>query len=243
LRRTGTQAPDHAEVDHHDAVARQVEHVAGMRVGLEEAVDEDHLQDRVRAAGGEELAVEAARSTAAGSVPGMPSTCAWTFSVFAGPLAVHLGDHDVRVVLERLGDALDAARLDGEVELALEGARELLRDLRRTIPARLRNLGIDQRGHVHEDAQVRLDLRADAGPANLEHDRRAVLQARAMHLRDRCRALGARIQVTEDLEGRAAQRALELRDQSLEGNRRHVRCAASRAPRSSRRERGPRAWP
>lgn len=44
------EPPHHAEVDDHDAVARHVEHVAGMRVGVEEAVEQDHLEERVDAA-------------------------------------------------------------------------------------------------------------------------------------------------------------------------------------------------
>ena len=49
---------DHAEVDYREAIAGEVIDVARMRIGVEEAVDQDHAQHRVRAARGEELALE-----------------------------------------------------------------------------------------------------------------------------------------------------------------------------------------
>src|SRR5262245_35618389 len=100
---------------------------------------------------------------------------------------------DERIAGEVLGEALDVGCLDREVELALERARELRGDLRRLITAGFRDLGLDQAGDVKEQAQVGLDLRADARPANLEHDRRAILQLRAMDLRDGSRAMRLRV--------------------------------------------------
>ena len=44
------QPAGHAEVDHRDAIARQVDHVARVRIGLEEAVLENHLEHAVDAA-------------------------------------------------------------------------------------------------------------------------------------------------------------------------------------------------
>ena len=41
---------DHAELDECDAVAGQVEHIAGMRVSVEVTILNDHLQYRMRSA-------------------------------------------------------------------------------------------------------------------------------------------------------------------------------------------------
>ena len=109
-----------------------------------------------------------------------------------------------------------------EVELALERARELRGDLDRLVAARLGHLGFDQRGEVPEQPQVGFDLRANAGAADLQHDLRAVLQPGAMHLRDRGRAVRARLEVDEDLERRSPERARQFRQQLLERHRRDV---------------------
>ena len=101
-------------------------------------------------------------------------------------------------------------------------ARELLRDLGRAVAPRLGHLGLDQLRHAPQQAQVGVDLLAHARPADLEHDRRAVLQLRAVHLRDRRRAVRVRLDVAEHLERRAPERALELGQQLLERHRRHV---------------------
>ena len=73
------QAPDHAESIMTMRLSGRIEHIAGMRIGVEEAVDQDHPEDRFRAARGEQLRVEPAARTAARSVPGMPSMCCCTF--------------------------------------------------------------------------------------------------------------------------------------------------------------------
>ncbi len=140
----------------------------------------------------------------------------------AGPLAVDLRDHDVGITLEVLGEPLDVARLAREIQLALERAREVAGDLHRQVAARLRHLGLDQLGDVEEDPEIGVDLGADAGAADLEHHRRPILELRAVHLRDRRRAERPRIELAEHLERRPAERALELGQEVVEGDRRDL---------------------
>jgi hypothetical protein len=74
VRRGGArQPPDHAEVDEGDAVAGQVEHVARVRVGVEEAVLDDHLQHRLRAARASSSRSSPSAVMRSRSLPGMPS--------------------------------------------------------------------------------------------------------------------------------------------------------------------------
>src|SRR6185295_5687992 len=101
-------------------------------------------------------------------------------------------------------------------------AGELRRDLRRPVAARLGNLGLDQLRHPPQQAQVGVDLVAHARAPDFQHHRRAVGEARAVHLRDRGRGVGARVDVAEYLEGRAAEGALELGQQLLERHRRYL---------------------
>jgi len=75
---------------------------------------------------------------------------------------------------------------------------------------------------VAEDAQIGLDLGADAGAHHLQDHRRAVGQLGAVHLRDRGRAQRLALELAKQLQRRAAQRPLDLRQQGVEGDRRDV---------------------
>ena len=55
------QAADDAEIDEADPVVRHDQHVAGMRVGVEHALDQRHLQEGVGALLGEQHLVDAGR--------------------------------------------------------------------------------------------------------------------------------------------------------------------------------------
>src|SRR5215467_16168832 len=52
------EVPDHSEVDQSDAIVGQIKHVAGMRIRVKEAVDQNHLEHRIAAACRQYLAVE-----------------------------------------------------------------------------------------------------------------------------------------------------------------------------------------
>ena len=48
----------HTEIDQRNAIARQVHHIPGVRIGMEESVDQDHLENGVGAPCGEQLPVK-----------------------------------------------------------------------------------------------------------------------------------------------------------------------------------------
>ena len=155
-----------------------------------------------------------------------------------GPLRMNLRNDDEGVVLEVRGDALHVGRLDREIELAFQRVRELGGDFYRLIAPRLGNLGVDERGEVAQEAQVGFDLGPDAGPADLEHDLRAVGELRAMHLGDRRRAVRARLEIGEHLERRAPQRARRIPAAAARTAPAALRRGASPIPRSTPAERG-----
>ena len=212
----------HAEVDHRDAVAGQIEHVARMRVGVEEAVHQDHLQHRVGAALREEPGVEPGALDRREVVPRDALDALLHVHRGARPLREHARDEDVRIVLEVAREALDVARLRGEVELAQERAPEFLDHADRLIASRLGQLALDELREVPEDAQVGLDLRLDARPPHLEHHRCPVDEGRAVHLRDRRRAEGRAVEVEEHIGRRGADRLLDDRQQLVERDRRRA---------------------
>ena len=66
------------------------------------------------------------------------------------------------------------------------------------------------------------DLRLDAGAADLQDHSRPVRKFRPVHLCDRGRREGFAFEVVKHLEGRAAERLLDLRQELVERDRRHL---------------------
>ena len=111
MRRSSVEPAYHAEVDERDAVAGKIEHVAGVRVRVKEAVFNDHLQHGVRTAPGKYLAVQASLVGGGKLAPRYAVDEFLHAHPFAGPLPVDTGSDDDR----RSGHAgcFDVSRLTG----------------------------------------------------------------------------------------------------------------------------------
>ena len=133
-----------------------------------------------------------------------------------------MGDKDVRIVGKVVGEALRIPGLDGEVELTLERAAQLTDDLDGQVAPCFGHLLLDEVSQVRENSEIRMDLRLDAGAADLQDHSRPVRKFRPVHLCDRGRREGLAFKVVEHLEGRAAERLLDLRHELVEGDRRHL---------------------
>ena len=133
-----------------------------------------------------------------------------------------MGHQDVRITREVAGEALRVAGLDREVELPLERAAQLMHDLDRPVAPGLGHFVLDQMSQVLEDSEVSLDLRLDAGAADFQHHSRPGRELCAMHLGDGRSRIGFTFKVDEDLERRAAERLLDLWQELVEGDRRHL---------------------
>ncbi len=217
------EPPHHAEVDEGEAVARQVEHVARVRVGVEEAVLDDHLEHRLRAALREQRPVVAGL----GRQPIQLVTRNAVDPVLhvdalAGVLPVHARDHDMRQRREVGRDALGAAAFGSEVELAAQRARELAHELARAVGLQRRQFGLGDRGDAVEQPQVGLDHVADAGAADLDDDFAAVLQLRAVHLRDRRAGQRLGVEAREHGLGFGAEILAQLRAQRVQRHGGHA---------------------
>ena len=120
------EPPDHPEVEQAEHSARQREQVARVRIGVVEAVLEDHFEEQVGAVAGELAPIVL--------VPGRVFESREFLSVeplerenpFVGELGEGLGDPHARVAFERLAELFDAAPLVSEVELAAERPLEFL---------------------------------------------------------------------------------------------------------------------
>ena len=141
---------------------------------------------------------------------------------FARPFGMDLRNDDERIVDKVLRDALGIRRFHGEIQLAFERARELRDDLDRLIAARFRHLRIDELREMSEQPQIGFDGAANSRTPDLQHNRRAIVELGAMHLRDRGRSLRTGIEIDENIERRASERLRQLGQQIVERHRRHV---------------------
>src|ERR1700730_13938046 len=212
----------HAEIDQRDAVAGQAHHVAGMRIGLKEAVHQDHLEHGIHAACGDGLAIEAR------VVDGRQIVAADALDVLlhihraARPFPEYAWDEHVEIAGKVAGEAFRVAYLHCEIKLALERAAQLAYDVDRPVPPHLGYLLHGETGKMFEDPQVGGDLWRDSGAANLQDYRRAAGKGGPVYLRDRGGGVGFALKIGKPLNRRPTERLFDLRQKIVERHRRHL---------------------
>lgn len=98
------------------------------------------------------------------------------------------GTDDLGVRSDTGGDPLGATTFRTELQLASQRQGELADHFPRSIAAKTGRLRFDALRQTEEEASVGLDHRPDAGPPNLENDRRSVRKPGAMDLGQRRRS-------------------------------------------------------
>ena len=204
----GRQAPHHPDVDEADdrlLGGAEDEDVPGMRVGVEEAVLEDHLDHQPDGGLGDGGSRESCGDR---RLDLLPVEELEREHVPARGLAIDLREADVPFVGEVQGEALGVVGLDLEVELAHDRAVELVHETDGRIDLRLGDRALDRRRHHVEELEIARDRVADAGALHL-HDHVDVPVRRrkdgAMHLPDRRRGEGLLLEADVDV-GRAGRR-------------------------------------
>ena len=110
----------HTEIDQRNAVARQVHHIAGVWIGVEETVDQDHLENSVRAPCGEQLPVKPRSNDGVEVIASNALDVLLHVHDAARPLRINVRDEDVRVAGKIASEPFGMSRLDGQIELAIE---------------------------------------------------------------------------------------------------------------------------
>ena len=222
---------DQAEVEEPDAVTRQDEEVAGVRVAVEEAVLEELAEGGLDDVLRHQLEVVARLGRDLGDLH--------AFQVLEredglrGEVRQHARDDHERAVLGGLGHGAGVPGLSAEVELLVNGAVELLHDSGRRVDPGLLDHRLDQPRQLVEERQVRLDALPDARPLHLHHHRFAGVGARSVYLSDGGRGERRLVQLGEAGLDRATQPALESRRAPRRAGRAAPRPAARRALRPS----------
>ncbi len=214
-------APDHAEIDDRDAPVAQVKNVPRMRVGVEAAVLQHHLEHDAGTGTCERPAIQAGRIDGEQIAPRNPIDEFLHVERLAGPLPVHRRHHHLRIVREVGGDAFGVAPLGSEVQLASQRDGKLLYHLGRTVALEIRCAGFDDFSKPGEQAQIRIDGVTDIGTTDLQHHRGAIDQPRAMRLCQRCGRQRLFVQAREDAFRLHTQRGDQLRTDLIEWQRRH----------------------
>ena len=204
------QRTDHAEIDHANAAVAQVDDVAGVRIGVEAAVLQHHLQHDVGTAPGQLTAVQPGRIDAGQIAAGNTVDEILDVQALAGPLPVHFGNQDVVAPLEVAGDALGVAAFGGEIQFAAQRYGELLDHFGRAVAAQVGQARFDDLGQPCQQAQVGFHHVTDARAAHLQHHLAAVMQARAMGLGQRGGGHRGFIEEGEHLRRRRAQVGFQL---------------------------------
>src|SRR5262249_13727315 len=155
-----------------------------MRIGVENAVYQDHLEHGIDTARREHLSVEAR------TVDGCQVVAANAVDVLlhnhraARPLRVDAWHHDIEIAGEVTREAFRVARFNGEIKLALERAAQLADDLDWPVSTGFGHLTIDQMRKAVEQPEISVDLRLDPGTPNLQDHRRATGERGAVYLRN-----------------------------------------------------------
>ncbi len=193
------------EIDEADPVRLEDEDVGRVRVGVEEAVAEDHRHPRLGQNLGEPAALlgRPAEHLEVGELGAVEVLEREHARSRVGP--VDPRDPDMRVTGEVLAERLRVARLEPVVELLSNRAREFVHE----------RLGVDEveRAHallrepsglVHQ-VQVALDLAVGPRTLNLDDDVAAVRKRRPVDLADRRRRRRDRIELLEEALDRLAE--------------------------------------
>ena len=182
-----------------------------MRVGMEHALDQRHLQEGVGAPLGEIDLVELAGLKPDMVVEEDAGQELLHQHPLGGPFPEDLGKHDVVATEELRRQPLAIARLVGEVELAVDALRELAHLLLRPVAPHLLPFALDDARAMRHQPEIGLDDPPQSRAQHLDDDLFARMQPCLVDLGDRGRGDGRLVEFGEDLFRRSAEVLLELR--------------------------------
>ena len=215
------KASNEAEVDQDDVARRLDEDVAGVKVAVEVAVLEDHLEEAAQHALGDGCDRKPVGLFGDGYFGAMDALeCQ---QPLAGEVVVDAGRADALEALKVRGELGDAPALGAEIELTPDGSVELTHDAHRVHEFEFGDGGSGATGKEVEDVEVALNLGLDAGPLHLDDDlfARATEQS-AVDLRDARAGERQLLEHREDLLHRPAKLRLDDGTDIGKGHRRDI---------------------
>ena len=217
---------DHAHIEKADRSIRtigggaKIEDVAGVGIGVEEAVAKDHVEEDARTAMGELVEVRPRRLQIFRPVEGDAVEKLHRQHAAGRVRRERFGEDDVGIARERLPEELQVPQFAAEVEFARDDALELGDHRHRMIDAQIRQEPLRQSGQFGQDADVVGDAPDDVRVLNLHRDPPAVGERRAMDLGDRRGRLRCGLKRREEFTERPAQFLFDGRARDGQGIRR-----------------------
>ena len=217
------QRADHAEIDHRDYVARHDEDVAGVRVGVEESVPQNHRQQHVGSVDGDPVRVEPGRPQR-GRIVGSdaPDTFHHEQS-FRAVSAVYQRNMHGRVVLEHRLEPVNVRGFERVVELLEDRCRKLV-DQSDDIHGRQLGIALGEAAcQMFEQVDVELDLVLDIRTPDLDDHFVSRAESPLVDLPDRRSGQRRRVELGEYFVDRGAQLFLDQRKRVVVVERQRAR--------------------
>ena len=181
----GRERAGDAEVDDPQPAVLHHEQVGRMRVGVEGAVAEHHLQPYLRHQVRQPAALGRIQRRKIGVAERGALDPLQRQHPLAGERPVDLGDHDGGRLGEHAPEHLGVPGLDPVVELARDGAGELVHQLHRVHELEALDAALHDLADLAQQRDVGLDLTAGVGTLHLHGHRAAGVQLGQVHLADR----------------------------------------------------------
>ena len=176
---------DHAQVEQGQAPVVEQQHVARVRVGMDQAVHEHLVEVGLHQRIGPRAQVQL-ETRHVGHLGDLGAVEQVHHQHARGAHPTHgLGDADVGEVAQVVGEGLEVVGLEPVVELAEQGLAELARPLGEVVAAADVAEAVDGAGQLGDQVQVGADGAEDVGTLHLHRHPAPATQGGRMHLRQR----------------------------------------------------------
>ena len=175
----------HAQIDQRETAVGGQQHVPRVRVGVDEAVDQDLVEVGVEELGGQGAPVVSLAGERAERADVAAIDQVHRQHERGGVVVDRLGDDDAVVGGEVRAEQAEVGGLEPVVELGHDRAAELLDHAAEPVAAPHLGVTVDELGELLDDLHVLDDLLAHAGPLDLDGDGAAVAQHCPVHLAER----------------------------------------------------------
>jgi hypothetical protein len=212
----------HADVDQGQLVVVGQQDVAGMGIGVEEALDQDLVQVALEQLVRQRRAIQVQPAQRSHGGHLGPGDVRHREDRRGGVVLDRLGDDETVVGLQDSSEADQVAGLPPEIELVLQCPTELVEQLREAIAPSCLAVAVGEGRQIGEGGHVLGDLLADSRPLHLDDDRAAVAHRRPVDLAERSRCQGSGVEGAEGVGQPGAQLGLHDVLHLVEPERLHV---------------------
>ena len=213
---------DQAEINQADPPVVADEDVAGVRVGMKEALLQNHGKQGVGNTPCQHGAGFRRHPVDIGMAQEGAADIFLHQNLAVGILGIDLGNVDERMAGKGIGETLHIAQFERQIGFPGQAAGKILNHLNRPVAAGFGDFRFDEGCQMVQNTQIRAYAFFDVRPLDFNRHPFAVAQNRAVHLCDGRAADRFAVQAGEYLVHRPAEPCLNQRADVFRGNRRDV---------------------